>query len=138
MKLGSMLGMLMAMWATGAAAAPAPIWERFPHLVCRLENQVACYKDACDSKPMEGMWDLNFSKGLVTYLGGGATEAIVGRNQNGTPTEAVSMDAFLLSSSRMIVFLNTEGDPGRELEAEVVGSFGPYTRTIHLTCAVPK
>ncbi len=137
MKLGSILGLLLATAATGAGAAPGPLWERFPHLVCRLEDQVACYKGSCDTKPMQGLWDVNFTKYLVTYLGSDDTEAIVGRNRTGPDTE-VSMDAFLLSSSRMMVFLNAADDPGRELEAQVVGAFGPYTRTIHLTCAVPK
>lgn len=137
MKLASVFGIVMATWATGAAATPAPIWELFPHLVCRPENQVTCYKDTCDTKPMTGMWDLNFTKGVLTYLGGDDTESILGRTQL-VAGDTASMDAFLLSSARMIVFLNTGGDPSGNVEARVVGSFGPTTRTIHMSCAVPK
>jgi hypothetical protein len=137
MKLRPILAVVMATWATGAAAAPAPMWERFPHLVCRPENQIACYKDDCTTKPMEGMWDINFTKGLVTFLGSGSTDTIVGRYQNAAG-EGASMDVMLLSSARMLVLINWGTDTGRELEAQVVGVHGPNARTIYLTCAAPK
>lgn len=137
MTSGALLGLVVAMSATGASAAVAPIWDRYPHLVCRLEDQVHCNRENCDIRPMTGMWDLAFSKSLVTVLGSGTTETIVGRNHD--TDGQVAMDTILLSSSRTMSFLHYSfGSDDGKLNAQVVRATGPFTATIHMTCAEAK
>lgn len=133
-KGGVLLGLALSLAATEAAAI-APVWERFPHLVCRTEAQVSCFEETCSTSPLTGLWDLNFRTSTLTYLSGSGTEKMVGLNQN-TAGETASIDTVLLSSSRMLTFVNMDGVAANEMKATLVGVF-QNTRTISLTCAEP-